>query len=106
MFFSAIVSDGVFRSFKAFCLNSWLIKVFKYIMSEPSSWRDLLKDIISDPAVREQLAYATGVHPVTLTRWSNGEVKPRVRAINQLLQVLPKEQSARLAKLLEKEQIV
>ncbi len=58
-------------------------------MSEPTSWRDLLKDIISDPVVREQLAHATGVHPVTLTRWSSGEVKPRVRAINQLLHALP-----------------
>jgi transcriptional regulator with XRE-family HTH domain len=75
-------------------------------MFEPTSWRDLLKDIISDPAVREQLAHATGVHPVTLTRWSSGEVKPRVRAINQLLHALPKEQSNRLAKLLEKEHIV
>src|ERR1051326_3255210 len=74
-------------------------------MSKTTSWRNLLKDIISDPAVREHLAHAIGVHPVTLVRWSSGEVRPRVRAINQLLQVLPKEQRDLMAKLLEKEHI-
>lgn len=74
-------------------------------MPDPSSWRDLLKDFTNDPAARDRLASAVGVHPLTLSRWVNGESSPRAANLRQLLVVLPHEQRTRLAALLEDEQV-
>lgn len=72
-------------------------------MSDPSSWQDLLKDIISDPVARERIARAVGVRPITLNRWVNSESSPRPNNLRQLLSALPYEQRNRMAALLEKE---
>ena len=74
-------------------------------MSDPSSWQDLLKDIISDPVARERLASAVGVRPITLSRWTTGESIPRPINLRQLLAALPYEQRNRMAALLEEEHL-
>ena len=74
-------------------------------MSDPPSWRDLLKDIISDPFARDRLASMIGVHPMTLTRWVNNESNPRPQNLRQLLSALPYEQRTRMAGLLEGEHL-
>ncbi len=72
-------------------------------MSDPPSWRDLLKDIISDLAARDRLASTVGVHSMTLTRWVTSESNPRPQNLRQLLSALPYEQRTRMAGLLEEE---
>ncbi len=74
-------------------------------MSDPSSWQDLLRDIIGNPVEREQLAKAVGVRSITLYRWVNGESSPRPHNLRQLLSALPYEQRNRMAALLEKEHL-
>jgi transcriptional regulator with XRE-family HTH domain len=74
-------------------------------MSDPSSWQDLLKNIISEPVARERLASAVGVRPITLYRWANGESSPRPFNLRQLLSALPYEHRDRLAALLEQEHL-
>src|SRR5437016_6191656 len=74
-------------------------------MSDPSSWQDLLKDIISDPVARERLASMVGVRPITLYRWATGESSPRPINLRQLLSALPYEQRNRMAALLEEEHL-
>jgi len=74
-------------------------------MSDPSSWQDLLKDIISNPVERERLAKAVGVRPITLYRWVSSESSPRPQNLRQLLSALPYEQRNRMAALLEQEHL-
>jgi hypothetical protein len=74
-------------------------------MSDPSSWQDLLKDIVSDPVARERLASVVGVRPITLSRWASGESIPRPVNLRQLLSALPYEQRNRMAALLEEEHL-
>ncbi len=74
-------------------------------MSDPSSWQDLLKDIISNPVEREQLAKAVGVRSITLYRWVSSESSPRPHNLRQLLAALPYEQRNRMAALLEQEHL-
>jgi transcriptional regulator with XRE-family HTH domain len=57
-------------------------------MPEHSSWRDLLRVIISNVAERERIAQQMGVHPMTLVRWAQGTSVPRSSNLHQLLQVL------------------
>jgi GAF domain-containing protein len=70
-------------------------------MPEPLSWRDLLKEIISDPERRERLAAEIGVNALTLTRWSIGETVPRSSNIRSLLHALPSPQQDQFRKLYE-----
>jgi transcriptional regulator with XRE-family HTH domain len=72
-------------------------------MPEPLSWRDLLKDVISDTSLRERLANEMGIRAVTLARWSTGESKPRPQNLLQLLHVFPQTQRKRFAELLREE---
>jgi transcriptional regulator with XRE-family HTH domain len=74
-------------------------------MPAPSSWRDLLQDIISDPAARERLASAIGVHPLTLSRWANNLSMPRPANLRQLLSALSYEQRTLMAALLVEEHV-
>ena len=74
-------------------------------MPEPASWRDLLRDIISDHDERERIANEIGVRSITLTRWVNGESKPRPHNVRQLLHALPKRQRDLLTELLEEEYV-
>ena len=58
-------------------------------MDNPQTWRDLLATIISDPQERRRIASELGVNQVTLTRWINGDVKPRYQLLQKLLNALP-----------------
>ena len=72
-------------------------------MQEPYSWRDLLKEMISDAEQRERLAAETGVNVMTLNRWSTGERAPRMSNRRSLLQALPFPQRDQFRKLYEQE---
>jgi hypothetical protein len=72
-------------------------------MLPPSSWRDLLKAIISNPREHERIATEIGVNPITLNRWASGESQPRPQNARQLLRAVPKEQQELLADLLKSE---
>jgi transcriptional regulator with XRE-family HTH domain len=53
------------------------------------SWRDLLKQIISQKQEHQRIAQAMRVHPVTLTRWATGTTTPRPAQLRALLNALP-----------------
>ena len=72
-------------------------------MPKSSSWRELLKNIVTDNAERERIANEIGVRPITLTRWVSGESNPRPHNLRQLLHALPKQHRDALAELLEEE---
>lgn len=72
-------------------------------MSEPSSWRDLLSQITSNPTERERLANEIGVRPITLSRWASGESIPRPQNVRQLLYALPQQYRATFLELLGEE---
>ncbi len=58
-------------------------------MQKPTSWCDILRKVIEDPSIRQQLADRLGVSPVTLTRWAKQEVKPRLNNLHNLVIALP-----------------
>jgi transcriptional regulator with XRE-family HTH domain len=68
-----------------------------------ASWRDLLKEIISNHGERDRLANEIGVNPLTLTRWAIGETEPRQQNLQQLLQALPTEHRTPFFALLQEE---
>ena len=72
-------------------------------MHESSTWRELLSGIISSNAVREQVANAMHVSPITLNRWAAGESMPRAQNLRQLEQAVPVQYRSTLHRLLEKE---
>ncbi len=53
-------------------------------MSMSLSWRDMLRDAISEPFERERIARAVGVSTATLIRWSKGISSPRPQNLGQL----------------------
>src|SRR2546426_6526882 len=67
------------------------------------SWRELLKDLISNPVERERIAGETGVHPFTLQRWASGEAKPREQNLRRLLMALPQQYQEQFRALLEED---
>ena len=87
------------------CIDWKNQKGHEHVMSDPPSWRDLLKDIISDPIARDRLANEMGVRSITLARWASGETRPRPHNLRQLLSALPYEQRTRMAGLLEGEHL-
>ena len=72
-------------------------------MQKKLSWRELLKDLISNPVERERIAGETGVHPFTLQRWANGEAKPREQNLRRLLMALPQQYQDQFRALLEED---
>lgn len=72
-------------------------------MAEPSSWRDLLKELIRNPSERDRLAIEIGIRPITLTRWVTGESEPRQQNLHHLLQALPSEHRDGLLQLLKED---
>lgn len=74
-------------------------------MSDPPSWRDLLKRIIDAPGERERIANEIGVRSITLDRWIAGTSKPRMQNLRQLQHALPKVHKDQLTLLLEEEHI-
>src|SRR5437868_1746124 len=59
------------------------------VMSTPTSWRDLLKDLTRQPGERERIAKEIGVTLVTVERWCSGKSTLRSRHIGPLLQAVP-----------------
>ena len=68
-------------------------------MDTRSSWRDLLAEIIREREARERLAQQIGVHPVTITRWTQG-VPARPESLIRLLHAVPTTYANRLRILL------
>ncbi len=60
-------------------------------MPEVSSWRDLLRIMISSAKERERLANEVGVSSVTISRWVTGNFEPRPQSLQRLIQVVPGE---------------
>lgn len=73
------------------------------VMPEPSTWRELLSQIISSLAERERIASAMSINPMTLNRWVSGESTPRPQNLRQLQQVVPQQYRVSLHTLLEQE---
>jgi hypothetical protein len=75
-------------------------------MLEPSSWRELLKQIITaHPAERERLAQSVGVSTASLMRWITGTAMPRPRNLTQLLRAIPPEYQEQFRTLLNEEEL-
>jgi transcriptional regulator with XRE-family HTH domain len=71
-----------------------------------SSWRELLRTIISVPSERNRIAEAAGVRSITLTRWSNDDSRPRPENLRQLVRALPTQYRRQFQELLEEEEQV
>ncbi len=75
-------------------------------MSAPSSWRDLLRYLITQSGERERIANEIGVNPVTLDRWCSEKSTLRSRNIGPLLQTVPVAQRELLADLLTQDHLL
>jgi transcriptional regulator with XRE-family HTH domain len=60
-------------------------------MSDVSSWRDLLRIMISSAKERERLANEVGVSSVTISRWVTGNFEPRPQSLQRLIHAVPSE---------------
>src|SRR5215472_11350680 len=58
---------------------------------EPTTWQELLGQLITSPQERVRLATAIHVKPITLQRWITGVTRPRVENIRLLIKNVPKE---------------
>jgi hypothetical protein len=58
-------------------------------MSEPQTWRELLRESIKNPHERQRIAAALGVNPITIVRWIRSESVPRGLHLQRLLEVIP-----------------
>lgn len=58
---------------------------------EPTTWQEFLGQLIADPRVKEQLAKAIRVRPVTIQRWSEGLFRPREEHLRALIKYIPAE---------------
>jgi transcriptional regulator with XRE-family HTH domain len=67
------------------------------------SWRDMLRDAISEPFERERIARAVGVSSATLIRWSKGISSPRPQNLGQLQRAFMTEKHAEFVALLTEE---
>lgn len=73
-------------------------------MTTPSSWRDLLREVISDPTELYRLAASVGVHALTLSRWSQGvSAAPRPQKLRLLARAFPVRHQALFMELLQRE---
>jgi hypothetical protein len=72
-------------------------------MSVSLSWRDMLKDAISDPSERERIARAVDVSTATLIRWSKGVSSPRSQNLGQLQKAFLEEKRPEFVELLSAE---
>jgi hypothetical protein len=58
-------------------------------MQEARTWRDLLRQIISDGKEKQRIIDTLNITPITLTRWVNGESEPRPQNLRQLINLFP-----------------
>ncbi len=66
------------------------------------NWRALLKSVMNTAQEKQRIADVLGVNLQALTRWLNGEVRPRPQSLRPLLDALP-EYRAELLPLLKAE---
>ena len=71
-----------------------------------SSWRELLRTIISVPSERNRIAESAGLRSITLVRWSNDDSHPRPENLRQLMRALPAQHRRQFQDLLEQEEPV
>jgi succinate dehydrogenase flavin-adding protein (antitoxin of CptAB toxin-antitoxin module) len=71
---------------------------------ETASWRELLRVLISDSTERDRIATAAGVRSITLTRWINGDSRPRSANLSQLIRAIPAQHQRQFQELLEQEE--
>jgi hypothetical protein len=58
---------------------------------EPSTWQELLGQLIAHPQERTRLAAALHIRPITLQRWIQGTSRPRDENLRLLLKNIPRE---------------
>src|SRR5258708_15721802 len=73
-------------------------------MSVPTSWREILGEIISSTGEIERIASEMGIRSITITRWVSGESNPRPQNLRKLLQTLTRQQRELLQPYLDVEQ--
>ena len=61
------------------------------------NWHALLKSVINTPQEKQRIADFLGVSLPTLTRWLNGDVRPRLQNLRPLLDALPEHRSTLLS---------
>jgi hypothetical protein len=66
------------------------------------TWREVLREIISEPQQKQYLCEMLGIHPLTLQRWCDKKSEPRPQHLKALLKALP-DQRERLIELIEQE---
>src|SRR5258708_35653110 len=54
-------------------------------MNEPSTWRELLRQLIRDPREKQRIATELGINAATLVRWVHNETDPRPQNLRELL---------------------
>lgn len=69
----------------------------------PQTWRELLSIYIDDPQMRQGIADALGVNPITLTRWIKQQSIPRPQYLRRLLTVLTPHDRLLFMSLVDKE---
>lgn len=55
-----------------------------------TTWRELLKSVISERHERQRIASALGMTPITLTRWATNQSDPRPDNLLPLIDALPR----------------
>ncbi len=71
-------------------------------MQESPTWRTVLADILKRPGERQRIAEALGINQLTLKRWVQNQSDPRPQYLQQLLTLVPEQQTV-LRSLLEQE---
>lgn len=59
------------------------------LYEDVTDWRELLRLIIQEPAIRKRIDNEIGKQAVNIKRWINGKAEPRVQNLKQLLNVIP-----------------
>src|SRR5690349_14628644 len=59
------------------------------LYEDVTDWRELLKLIIQEPAIRKRIDNEIGKQAVNIKRWINGKAEPRMQNLKQLLNVIP-----------------
>ncbi len=57
------------------------------------TWRDVLREVISDPHERQRIADELRINQATLSRWANGLATPRQQNFDRLLEAMPEQQA-------------
>lgn len=71
-------------------------------MQESPTWRTVLADILKRPGERQRIAGALGINQLTLKRRVQNQSDPRPQYLQQLLTLVPEQQTV-LRSLLEQE---